>query len=121
MFILICIIVLTYSIQLPIKESENIEVLELGSSDQLQEQQLKKVQNNQQVFLLEIANYLEGTTINSLLGLQSKDNQSKRIIIATILSIMLIVIFCVVIQLILDVSKKCRIKLSRESTSLPIS
>ncbi|CAD8194121.1 unnamed protein product [Paramecium octaurelia] len=121
MFILICILVLTYSIQLPIEEPENIEVLELGSSDQFQEQQLRKVQNNQQVFLLEIANYLEGTTINNLLGLQSKDNQSKRIIIATILSIMLIVIFCVVIQLILDMSKKCRIKLSRESTSLPIS
>ncbi|CAK67936.1 unnamed protein product (macronuclear) [Paramecium tetraurelia] len=68
MFILICILVLTYSIQVPIEETENIEVLQLVSSEQFQEQQLKKVQNTQQVFLLEIANYLEGTTINTLLG-----------------------------------------------------
>ncbi|CAD8211902.1 unnamed protein product [Paramecium pentaurelia] len=116
MFILICILVLTYSIQLPIEETDNIEVLQLVSSDQFSEQQLKKVENNSQLFLLEIANYLEGTTINTLLGLQTKDSQSKRIIIATILSIVLIVICCVLIQLILDMSKRCKIKLSREST-----
>ncbi|CAD8209338.1 unnamed protein product [Paramecium octaurelia] len=116
MFILICILVLTYSIQVPIEETDNVEALQLVSSEQFQEQQLKKVQNPQQVFLLEIANYLEGTTINTLLGLQSKDNQSKRIIIATVLSIILIVICCVLIQLILDMSKRCKIKLSRETT-----
>ncbi|CAD8127373.1 unnamed protein product [Paramecium sonneborni] len=120
MFILIYLLVLAYSIQLPIEETDNIEVLQIGSSNQFQEQQLNKVQNNQQLFLLEIANYLEGTTINTLLGLQSKDNQSKRILIATLLSIILIVICCVLIQLILDMSKKCRIKLSRENTTLPI-
>ncbi|CAD8128073.1 unnamed protein product [Paramecium sonneborni] len=120
MLILMCILVLTYSIQLPIKETDSIEVLQLASSNQLQDQYLNKPQNKQQVFLLDIAEQLEGTTINTLLSLQSKDNQSKRILIATLLSIILIVICCILIQIILDMSKRCKIKLSRETATMAI-
>ncbi|CAD8211603.1 unnamed protein product [Paramecium pentaurelia] len=105
-------------IQLPLKSDyDQIEALEIMSEDTMSEQQLKKAQTNQ-VFFLEIADYLEGTSFYNLLDLQNKDNQSKRIIVATVLSILLIVVFCVVIQLILDSSKKCKIKLSRESTPI---
>ncbi|CAD8125467.1 unnamed protein product [Paramecium sonneborni] len=106
-------------IQLPIKsEQEQIEALELMSKDTLSEQQIKKGQTNQ-VFFLEIADYLEGTSFFNLLDLKNKDNQSKRIIIATVLSILLIIIFCIVIQFILNLSKKCKIKLSKESIPIP--
>ncbi|CAD8192861.1 unnamed protein product [Paramecium octaurelia] len=105
-------------IRLPLKtEYDQIEALELKSEDAMSEQQIKKAQTNQ-VFFLEIADYLEGTSFYNLLDLQNKDNQSKRIIMATVLSILLIVVFCVVIQFILDLSKKCKIKLNRESVPI---
>ncbi|CAD8126876.1 unnamed protein product [Paramecium sonneborni] len=120
MIVLIYLLVMVSCIQLPItNEYEQIEALEIISKDTLADQQVKKVQGNQ-VFFLEIADYLEGTSFYNFLDLQNKDNQSKRIIIATVLSILLIIIFCVVIQFILDLSKKCKIKLSRENIAIPV-
>ncbi|CAK89399.1 unnamed protein product (macronuclear) [Paramecium tetraurelia] len=125
MFLLIYLLTMVRCIKLPLKtEYDQIEALEIMSEDTMSEQQLKKAQTNQ-VFFLEIADYLEGTSFYNFLGiyaseldLQNKDNQSKRIIMATVLSILLIVVFCVVIQFILDLSKKCKIKLNRESVPI---
>lgn len=59
---------------------------------------------DEEISLLNIANYFEGTFINMYLGnyylhvdLGNKGNETKRIIIAIILSIVLIVVLCVFI------------------------
>ncbi|CAD8201887.1 unnamed protein product [Paramecium pentaurelia] len=50
-------------------------------------------------------------------NLENKDNQTKRIVIATVLSIFLIVVLCVIIQFILDIAKQSNIQLSIEKKS----
>ncbi|CAK87750.1 unnamed protein product (macronuclear) [Paramecium tetraurelia] len=114
MFLLIYLLTMVRCIKLPLKtEYDQIEALEIMSEDTMSEQQLKKAQTNQ-VLLFR----------NSRLAQKEHhfiifwDNQSKRIIMATVLSILLIVVFCVVIQFILDLSKKCKIKLNRESVPI---
>ena len=69
MFALIYLLVMVRCIQLPIKSDyDQIEALEIMSEDTMSEQQLKKSQINQ-VFFLEIADYLEGTSFYNFLGI----------------------------------------------------
>ncbi|CAD8126864.1 unnamed protein product [Paramecium sonneborni] len=82
----------------------------------LDTQENKTIQTNE-VFLLEIADYLQGTPFYNFLDLDNKDNQTKRIVIATVLSIVLIVVLCVIIQFILDIAKQSNIQLSIEKKS----
>lgn len=69
MFVLIYLLAIVRGIQLPLKSDlDQIEALEIMSDDAMSEQQLKKAQTNQ-VFFLEIADYLEGTSFFNLLGI----------------------------------------------------
>lgn len=78
MLILLCALVFVKSITIP--SDANFDALELLEAEEISEQQLKKIQGTQQI-LLDIADYLEGTTIYNFLGtimlyedLQNKDN-----------------------------------------------
>ncbi|CAD8113892.1 unnamed protein product [Paramecium primaurelia] len=82
----------------------------------LYKQENKPIQTKE-LFLLEIADFFQGTPFYNFLDLQNKDNETKRIVIATILSIFLIVVLCVIIQFILDIAKQSNIQLSIEKKS----
>ncbi|CAK89391.1 unnamed protein product (macronuclear) [Paramecium tetraurelia] len=82
----------------------------------LENQESKPIQTKE-LFLLEIADYFQGTPFYNFLDLQNKDNETKRIVIATALSIVMIVVLCVIIQFVLDVAKQSNIQLSVEKKS----
>ncbi|CAD8125457.1 unnamed protein product [Paramecium sonneborni] len=94
----------------PIPISDQIQPTFLNNLDTPENQP----KQTKEVFLLEIADYFQGTPFYNFLNLENKDNETKRIVIATVLSIVLIVVLCVIIQFILDIAKQSNIQLSIE-------
>ncbi|CAK63459.1 unnamed protein product (macronuclear) [Paramecium tetraurelia] len=98
----------------PIPISDQIQPTFLNNLDT---SEASKPIQTKEVFLLEIADYFQGTPFYNFLDLENKDNQTKRIVIATVLSIFLIVVLCVIIQFILEIAKQSNIQLSIEKKS----
>ncbi|KAM3132558.1 hypothetical protein pb186bvf_015371 [Paramecium bursaria] len=89
-----------------------------GISIDAQSYELQKPQQipNNEMSLLGIAQQLEKYSfVSTYLDLENSDNQQKRIVIATLLSIILIVISCIVIQMVLNISKRCKIEMNAET------